>query len=73
MNRRGTNFTISLNEDAMKQMFFIYNAVKNGYTVRRINEDTIAFKKRDEEHRISVDDFVQENKKLDRILRWDRV
>lgn len=60
---------MSLDEDALKQMFFIYNAVKNGYTVKMINNNTISFKIKNEEHQVSINDFISQNKKLDKIFK----
>lgn len=63
------DFVLSLNEEAIKQMIFIYNAVKNGWTVKKISENTFSFKRRNEEERVSINDFVNENKKFDKIFR----
>ena len=44
-----------------QKMLFLYNAVMNGWTVQKINDDEVSFTK-DEEHRtISLGDFVTTN------------
>lgn len=72
MNGQAYDYVLSLDEDALKQMFFIYNAVKNGYTVKMINNNTISFKIKDEEQQVSIDNFVTQNKKLDKIFKFNR-
>ena len=62
------DFILALDEQAVKQMVFIYNAVTNGWTVKKLSEQTFSFKRRNEEEQVSIDDFVDENKKFHKIF-----
>lgn len=59
----------AFNKYKTKQMILIYNAVLNGWSVRKISDDNselkISFKKNNAEEIVSEEDFINENSKLD--------
>lgn len=55
------------------KMIFIYNALRNGWTVKMLKDNKFEFKKpRNKEKRINVDnyltDFIEKNLNIDNIL-----
>ena len=69
-----TNLDFNLNLLSLHKMLFIYNALLNGWIVRKISDDNFEFKKNKEDVKkeIYLDDylkhFVKDNLNVDQII-----
>ena len=69
-------YNIEINNKVFYQMNFIYNAVVNGWTVTKINENKYEFTNRDKDIKKQfnlenfTDDFVKKNMMIDNIVEY---